>query len=219
MSAEDSDPVDKVETIETRSFDEIETKQIRIVDDAGVMRLALSAPPMPNATFRGEEMLDQKRQEAGILYFTEEGTECGGLAFSGKTNKRVEAVASMTMDAYEQDQVLWIHCHQRANKRSYGISMSDRPLSPIKDLVDRYLKMPKWRLVLKFLLSRKTRRDFKEGQAPRLFMGRERNGDVRLNMMDSKGKPRIRIVVDHEDNPRMEFLDDRGKVSYRLPPD
>lgn len=219
MSAEDSDPADNVAFADNRSFDEIETKQIRIVDDNGVMRLALSAPPMPNATFRGEEMLDQNRQEAGILYFTEEGTECGGLAFSGKTDKRVAAVASMTMDAYEQDQVLWIHYQQRAHKRSYGIAMSDRPLTPIKDLVDRYMKMPKWMLMLKFLVSKKARRDIKEGQAPRLFMGRDMNGDVRLNMMDSKGKPRIRIVVDHEDNPRMEFLDDRGKVSYRLPPD
>lgn len=202
-----------------RSFDEIEAKLIRIVDDKGVMRLALSAPPMPNATFHGEVMIEQNRPAAGILYFTEEGTECGGLSFSGKTDKKIQAGAIMTMDAYEQDQVLVLPYNQRGGKPFFGISVTERPFTSIKDFVDRYLRMPKWKLILRFFLSSKTRRDLKRGQVPRLFMGRNTDGAIRLNLMDSKGKARIRIVVDHEDNPRMEFLDERGKVNYRLPPD
>lgn len=202
-----------------KRIDELEAKQIRIVDEEGVMRLALSAPPMPNATFRGEVMMEQNRQEAGILYFTEEGTECGGLTFRGKTDKEIQAGAIMTMDAFEQDQVLVVQYNQRGDRRSYGISMNERPFTPIKEFVDRYLKMPKWKLILKYFLSSKTRRDLKEGLAPRLFMGRSTDGDVRLNMMDSNGKARIRIVVDQEDDARMEFLDERGKVTYKLPPD
>ncbi|MGE6363649.1 hypothetical protein ACQKD9_07370 [Bacillus paramycoides] len=35
----------------------------------------------------------------------------------------------------------------------------------------------------------------------------------------SKGKERIRMIVDENDIPRMKFLDAEGKVIYTLPPE
>ncbi|MGG0761941.1 hypothetical protein [Bacillus paramycoides] len=37
--------------------------------------------------------------------------------------------------------------------------------------------------------------------------------------MHSKGKERIRMIVDENDIPRMKFLDAEGKVIYTLPPE
>ena len=56
-----------------------------------------------------------------------------------------------------------------------------------------------------------------KGNAPRAFMGKTQNGDVSMKLMDSKGKDRIRMVIDENDEPRMEFLDAHGEVTYKLP--
>lgn len=48
---------------------------------------------------------------------------------------------------------------------------------------------------------------------------KERNGDVSVKLMDSKGHPRIRLVVDKNDVPKMQFLNEEGEVTYQLPPE
>jgi hypothetical protein len=50
-------------------------------------------------------------------------------------------------------------------------------------------------------------------------MGKNTKGEVSVQLFDSKGTPRIRMVVDEKDIPRMEFLDSKVKVTYRLPPE
>ncbi|MGE8205552.1 hypothetical protein ACQKP0_13410 [Heyndrickxia sp. NPDC080065] len=40
-----------------------------------------------------------------------------------------------------------------------------------------------------------------------------------VQLSDSKGKPRIQMVIDENDVPRMEFLDGDGNVVYKLPPE
>lgn len=50
-------------------------------------------------------------------------------------------------------------------------------------------------------------------------MGKSENGEVSVQLMDSKGKQRIRMVVDENDEAKMEFLDGKGNVLYRLPPE
>ena len=48
-------------------------------------------------------------------------------------------------------------------------------------------------------------------------MGKTPDGDVSMKLMDSKGKDRIRMVIDENDEPKMEFLNEHGEVIYRLP--
>ena len=50
-------------------------------------------------------------------------------------------------------------------------------------------------------------------------MGKNVDGDVMVQLSDSKGQPRIRMVVDQYDIPRIEFLDGEGNVLYKLPPE
>ncbi|MEH7452179.1 hypothetical protein [Gottfriedia acidiceleris] len=45
-------------------------------------------------------------------------------------------------------------------------------------------------------------------------MGKNSIGEITVQLSDSKGKPRIRMVVDENDIPRMEFLDGDGKVTH-----
>jgi hypothetical protein len=40
-----------------------------------------------------------------------------------------------------------------------------------------------------------------------------------LEISDIKGKPRIKISVAADGNPKLDFLDESGKVIYSLPED
>jgi hypothetical protein len=54
-------------------------------------------------------------------------------------------------------------------------------------------------------------------EVQRLFIGQE-NQNATLEMRDTKGRSRIRMIVDSLDVPLLEFLDLDGTVVYRFPP-
>lgn len=200
-------------------FDEIEVKRLRVVDSRGTARISLSNKPVHDALLRGVAVGFAPRAEAGFIFFTEEGTECSGLCVRGTKHKgKVSAGSILTMDAYEQDQVVTLAYSQRRATRTYGLTLNERPYTPLTELVDATKGWRKWPFILKVLASRRLRTRMNQEHATRLRLGRVRSGDVGLFMSDSKGKERIRLVVDAEDNPRMEFLDESGHVIYQLPP-
>jgi len=51
----------------------------------------------------------------------------------------------------------------------------------------------------------------------RLFLGKWRDNTTLLVMSDIKGKPRIRMMVTSDGTPKLDFLDEAGKVIYSLP--
>ncbi len=50
-----------------------------------------------------------------------------------------------------------------------------------------------------------------------MFMGRNEKGESVMALSDSKGKERIRMIVDEKDKPRLEILDSGGNIVYRVP--
>ena len=51
----------------------------------------------------------------------------------------------------------------------------------------------------------------------RLFLGKRRNDANELLMADSAGRARIRLQVAPDGSPKLEFMDENGKVIYSLP--
>jgi len=51
----------------------------------------------------------------------------------------------------------------------------------------------------------------------RLFAGKLPDKSATVSLSDAAGKPRLTLTVDADGNPRIEFLDDQGKVVTRLP--
>ena len=49
----------------------------------------------------------------------------------------------------------------------------------------------------------------------RLFLGKRYNKEVGLFINDSKGNQRIRLFIDKENNPVLEFLDETGSTINR----
>jgi hypothetical protein len=53
----------------------------------------------------------------------------------------------------------------------------------------------------------------------RVFVGRGTKNEAVVSLADTKGKPRILLSVDGADVPSLQFLDENGKVIYKLPAD
>jgi len=51
----------------------------------------------------------------------------------------------------------------------------------------------------------------------RLFLGKRRDNSTMLVMSDIRGKPRIRMMVTADGTPKLDFLDQAGKVLHSLP--
>jgi len=51
----------------------------------------------------------------------------------------------------------------------------------------------------------------------RLFIGKNGDRAATVSLADANGKPRLTLTVDAAGNPRIEFLDEHGKVIDRLP--
>jgi hypothetical protein len=48
--------------------------------------------------------------------------------------------------------------------------------------------------------------------AERLFVGKNNKGEVGLFLRDDKGKPRLKIYINSQNQPVIETLDDKGEV-------
>ena len=180
-------------TKKVERFEEIEAKRIRIVDEDGTVRIVLTVPPLPEATYRGTPMAQPNGDEAGLVFYNDEGIECGALTFHGKSVEgKPDAGMTLAFNQYDSDRALILQYTQVDQKRAYGLSIMDPTLTPINELP--------------------------EGHSQRLFVGRTESGEVCLYLMDSHGRPRVRVAVDADDVPKMEFMDPEGKVIYSVPP-
>ncbi|MEH7351342.1 hypothetical protein [Gottfriedia acidiceleris] len=204
-------------------FKSINVENINIVDKDGTVRMRIfNNENIPPAIMDRKDFLPGHRQKdpiAGLMFYNGEGDECGGLISGSKKDAagNYESYASLTFDQYKQDQVVQMHYIDVNDQRNYGISIYDRPNTPLPDLLERTHSIQNSALTEKEI--DKELENIWEGNTPRAFMGKNSKGEVTVQLSDSKGKPRIRMVVDENDVPRMEFLDGEGKVTYKIPPE
>jgi hypothetical protein len=91
----------------TTKLEVLDVERINIVEKDGTLRLTISNKELsPGLIERGKD-LTPSRGRTGLIFYNDEGTECGGLIFSGKTaDGKTTAVGSLTFDQYETDQAV-----------------------------------------------------------------------------------------------------------------
>lgn len=174
---------------------ELDVEKINIVDKDGNVRMSLfNSDRIPDPIIDGKVLKRSGIPGSGILFYNNEGDECGGLTFGsqtytseqygGKYAGKTESVASMTFDAYKGDQVTHMFFHENTlGERMYGYVLYDRPSGVVRARMDR-----------------------------------SQDGSVGVKLSDSNGQERIRLVIDANDVPKLEFLNEKGEVVYSLPP-
>ncbi len=201
-----------------KRFEEIDVERINIVEKDGSTRLVISNKERsPGPVQRGQPFGYPGGTRAGMIFYNDEGTENGGLIFSGeKKDGNVTAVGSLTFDQYEQDQTIALQYVDDSGKRRAGLLITDYPTTISGMEIDEKRKaleeMPEG--------PEKTKaQDELRQYSPkfRMYIGRGRDGQSLIMLADAQGKPRLQLVVDESGEARMEFLDERGKVTFSLP--
>lgn len=205
-----------------KQFTSINVEKLNIVEEDGTVKMSLfNSKNMPALMFEGEDILPGHRQDdnnSGIMFFNGDGLECGGLIFGSKKqeNGEYESGLSLTFDQYQQDQVVQMFAVEQNGQQTYGFNFFDRPKETIKESLEKLDRLDK---IEEESEKNKLIEEIVNENPKRLFMGKTIEGDITIQMNDSIGRERIRIGIDKNDNPRIEFLDSEGEVIYSLPPE
>lgn len=145
---------------------------------------------------------------AGLLFVNDEGTECGGLVWSGTGG---DASVHLSFDSYEQNDALILTHADEAGARRSAIEFVDRPSWSLVDLVAELAAAADdaERAAI-------SARYADGGNASRMRLAKEADGSVLLALRDSEGRDRVRLVVGADDLPRVELLDAASRVVRSL---
>jgi hypothetical protein len=204
---------------EKQRFTEIDVERINVVEPDGTLRMVIAnRPRSPGPVMRGQPFAYPGGSRPGMIFYNDEGSETGGLIFSGRRNPdgTYEAVGSLTFDQYEQDQIIALQYIDSNGQRRHGLQILDRSEAVLTREVARWdsiQAMPPGPARDSALVQ--LRVDYPVAQ--RVYVGRGRNRAAALTLGDPQGRTRLRLTVDSLGVARMEFLDAEGKVTYSLP--
>jgi hypothetical protein len=199
----------------------ITARRINIVEPDGTVRLTISN----RADFPGgwihkkESPRPDRRDAAGMLFMSEEGTEQGGLIWGASrfltARSRINH-GHLSLDPYEENQIFALDAGQEGKDKFSRITIADQGdylVDEKRKAEDQIGKLPAdkqdeaWG---KFFATH--RHDVK-----RLVMGRNPDGSMGLNLRDGDGKVGRVLEVQPDGKGVLQFLDDGGKVVNELP--
>ena len=199
-------------------FEEIDVQRINVLDADGTVRMVITGKDkVPDPVIAGRQVKGRQGPKvAGIVFYNDDGDECGGLVFGGSRDPggTYWAVMHLSFDQFANDQILVLDYQDENGRRSYGLRLHDRPGTyPLNDVL-KLTSMPegpeKDRLLKELI-------DSGAFGFVRMFLGRNSEGQPTIALNDSKGRPRLRLNVDSADCPRIEVLDEHGRVVHTLP--
>jgi hypothetical protein len=205
-------------------FTEIDVERINLVEPDGKLRMVISNRARSiGPIYKGKPFGYPGGTRPGMIFFNDEGTENGGLTFTGRrdANGRWQASTGMSFDQFDQDQVVMLQYQDNNGVRRMGLTVADRDDRNIYDLVQArdsitaaFPDTARRNPALRQLMGP---RNGVPLYAERVYVGRDRSKAAVVNLSDPQGRPRLRLVVDSLGNPGLEFLDDGGRVTARLP--
>ena len=207
-------------------FKEITTERINVVESTGQIRMVISnkgrspenlvygkpfKPPIPGGN------------RPGMIFYNDEGTENGGLVFTGgrDSSGKYQAFGHFSFDQYNQNQVLYLSYNDENGNQNTGLHIDDWQTSPdfqnwradYKKAQKRPDGAEKDALLKKLLEPKKG----VQAYAQRVFVGKDDSKTAMVILADRMGKPRLQMLVDSNGTAKLNFLDERGNITYSLP--
>ncbi len=177
---------------QVRSFTDVSltTERLNIVAPDGTLRLAIANEQrFPPPIINGKP-LKRAVNPVGLLFFNDRGDEVGGLALSEPGGGRLSA---LSFDYPNFDAVgLLARVASDGKDATAGLVINSR--APAE-------------------MSAASAAGFVQQRAA----VQNHNESAEVVLSDPAGRARLRLSVDPQGTPRMEMLDDAGKVTYRAP--
>lgn len=195
---------------ESMRLDELTVRRINVVDSTGQVRVILTGSYPP-----------RRPEIAGLLFVNNDGGEAGGLIYSGhkQANGQVTAGAILTMDQYNNDQVVALEYNQDGSSKREGLTIQDRPdslgpeISTLYRVLDKMPRGAKWDSTYRVLIAKVPA---EQRRARRVFVGRDTNKAAVLNLSDRTGVPRLRLAVDSLGKASISFLNSQGQITRTI---
>lgn len=199
-----------------QKFEEIDVERINIVEKDGKLKMVISNRERQTPVIvDGKTLQPEGGRSPGIVFFNEKGDEIGGLLFRGNTG--AGQLSSLTFDKFRGDQTIALQHLENSNGDYFaGLSFNDINIPT----VEMVAKMDAIKLLPTEAARNAAFKEMKErGElvVNRLSVGKGRDKSAFMSLSDAKGKPRIKISVAANGTPKIDFLDDAGKVTHSLP--
>ena len=199
----------------SQTFGTITVRRINVVEPDGTVRLTISnRADFPGAwRHKKEEPRPDRRDAAGMLFMSEEGTELGGMIWgaSEMPDGTIQNHFHLSADQYEENQILAIDAGQQGKEKFSRMSFVDQGDFPVDEKrreQERIEQLPvgeRQKAWDQFFSTH--RHDVK-----RVMIGRFPDGSAGLNLLDHEGRLRIVLAVQPDGAPVLQFMDRDGKV-------
>ncbi len=201
-----------------KSLGEITVERINVVDANGTLRMVLSGKDKMHPGVMDGVTIDRPRPVAGMLFFNDQGDEVGGLTYTGREeNGTRRADAGLMFDQLKQDQTIGLNYTESGGRRTAGFQVWDRADSHLSELIAKFNDANKMTDATAKAATIAAIRASASPGPRRLFVGKNADKASTIVLSDANGKPRLTLTVDASGNPRIEFLDETGKVIARIP--
>lgn len=199
-------------------FDEIDVERINVVEKDGKLRMVISnRDRSPGPIAYGKPFGYKGGSRPGMIFFNDEGTEDGGLTFTGmrKPDGTYTSSGHFSFDQYNEDQVVYLQYLDENGKMRKGLTIADRAAIPILQLVAQQESLQAMPAGAKKDSAMKRFLEPRPGEplfAQRVFVGRDPAGAAIVVLCDKLGHPRLRLMVDSLGEASLAFIDTTGMV-------
>jgi hypothetical protein len=201
-----------------QNLGEITVERINVVDANGTLRLVISNKDRMHPGVMDGKVMDRPRPVAGLLFFNDEGDEVGGLTIAGQVRDGARrASAGLFFDQLKQDQTIGLMYSEGNGQRTAGLQVWDRSDRPLSELIEQLNAANRIADPAEREAAIKKLRDTTPAGPRRVFVGKTADRSANISLADANGKPRLTLTVDATGSPRIEFLDENGKIVDRMP--
>ncbi|MCC5943743.1 MAG: hypothetical protein JJT94_02325 [Bernardetiaceae bacterium] len=217
-------------TLSNQRFKEIDVERINIIEPDGTVKMIITAAdrfPNANDSINNRPTNPDRKKRAGLIFFNEDGIECGGFIYDGKKNPQGHSAGlSLTYDQYDGDQVMQLltedYKEDGQRKVTSSLVFNERPAKETQEqllkinteLSELYKTDPK--------LARKKQQEYQAagliGGSPRILLGQTRSQNNGLFLFDEKGMPKAMFYIDKDNQAKLEFYDEEGNILSSFPP-
>lgn len=201
-----------------QKIDELTVQRLNVVDANGTLRLVMANKDRMHPGVIDGVTINRPRPVAGLIFFNDEGDEVGGLAFSGQERDgERRANAQLAFDQLKQDQTVAISYSEADGQRSAGLQIWDRSDTRLSELIRKLNDAN----AIQDPVAREKAVKAARATAPpgprRVFVGKNADRAATVSLADASGKPRLTLRVEADGAASIEFLDENGKTTQRLP--
>lgn len=192
-------------------FKEIDVERINIVEKDGTLKMVISNKERQHPGLVNHKELKAREREAGLIFFNSIGDECGGLVYDGNEK---ESGMVYSVDQRNTDQIMQLQYFEGSGKdknRVYGLKLWDRPDDfPLEDIIKFEDSLKKLNNPAASKKAYAKLREEGKLTNERFFAGKTASGDVGIFIRDTKGKVRLKLYVDKNNQTHIENLDENG---------